>query len=98
MIYMKKQALFSLKKSYKKQPYILECLEQMLLRLGLQPICGLFYHNSLDRSIANSRVSHYYLLFLFFVEIPVGKVPHTTASDLGLHYLPVTFIGVSRLK
>ena len=70
----------------------------MLLRLMLQPICGLFYQNSFDRSIANSRVSPYYLLLLFFVEISVVKVSHTAASDLGLHYLPITFMGVSRLK
>ena len=30
-----------------------------------------FYHNSLDRSISNSRVSGYFLLLLCFIEILV---------------------------
>ena len=26
------------------------------------------------------------------------QMPHSAASDLGLHYLPITFLGVSRLQ
>ena len=67
---------------------------------------GLFYHNSLDRSISNSRVSGYFLLLLCFIEIPVfnasivdpDQTPRSAASDLGLHCLPFTLLGVSRLK
>ena len=32
---------------------------------------GLFYNKSLDRSISNSRVSGYFLLLLYFIEIPL---------------------------
>ena len=32
---------------------------------------GLLYHNTLDRSISNSRVSGQFLLLLYFIEIPV---------------------------
>ena len=64
---------------------------------------GLFYYNYLDRSIFNSRVSGLFLSLLYFIEIPVfnansadpDQMPHSTASDLGLHHLPNTHLGVS---
>ena len=67
---------------------------------------GLFYHNSLDWSISNSRVSGKFLLLLCFIEIPVfnansvdcDQSPHSVVSDLGLQCLPITLLGVSRLK
>ena len=67
---------------------------------------GFFYHNSLDRSIFNSRVSGYFLLLLCIIEIPVvnansvdpDQMPHSMASDQGLNCLPITILGLSRLK
>ena len=66
----------------------------------------LFYNNSLDQSISSSRVSGYFLLFLYFIEIPIIKAnivdpdqtPQSGASDLDLHCLPITLLRVSRLK
>ena len=66
---------------------------------------GLFYHNALNQSISNSRVSGKFLL-LCFIEIPVFNVnsvdpdqmPHSVTSDLGLHRLPITLFGVSPTK
>ena len=68
-------------------------------------LSGLFYCNSLDWSIANSRVSGQFLLIFCFIEISVlnansvnpDQMPHFVASDLGLHCLPVTLLGVSWL-
>ena len=65
-----------------------------------------FYHNSLNQSISKSWVSGYFLLLQCFIEIPVlnansvdtDQMPLFAASDLGLHYLPITFLEVSRLK
>ena len=56
---------------------------------------GLFYINSLDRSISMRRTSGYFLLFPCFIENPVfnangvdpDQTPHSAASDLGLHCL-----------
>ena len=67
---------------------------------------GLFYGNSLDRSISNRRVSGLFLLLLCFIEIPVfnansvdpDQTPRFAASDLGLHCLTITLLGISRLK
>ena len=67
---------------------------------------GLFYHYSLEHSISNSRVSVLFLSLLCFIEIPVfnansvdpDQMQHSVASDLGLHCLPITLLGVSRLK
>ena len=55
--------------------------------------------------IARCLVSLYFLL-LCFIRIPVfnansvdpDQIPHSVASDLGLHHLPNTLLGVSRLK
>ena len=62
---------------------------------------GLFYLNSLDWSISNSRVSGKFLLLLCFIEIPVvnansvdpDQMQHSAISDLSLHCLPITFWG-----
>ena len=62
---------------------------------------GLFYHNSLDLSISNSRVFGKFLLILCSIEIPVfndnsvdpDQMPHSVASDLDLHCLPITLLG-----
>ena len=62
---------------------------------------GIFYHNSLDWSIsklAGCLVSFYYYCF---IEIPVVNANNvdpeqmlcSVASDLGLHYLPITVLG-----
>ena len=69
---------------------------------------GLFYHNSLDQSISNCWVSGVlgFFLLLCFIEIPVFNAnsvdpdqrTYSVASDLGLHCLPFTLLGVSRLK
>ena len=56
-------------------------------------LSGLFDHNSLDRSISNSRVSDLFLLLLCFIEFAVynanildpDKLPLSAAYDLGLH-------------
>ena len=66
---------------------------------------GLFSQNSLDGSISSSRslVSFYYYK-VCFIEIPVlnanndvnvdpDQTPHSLASDLGLHCLPITHLG-----
>ena len=60
---------------------------------------GLFYHNYLDWSISNSRVSGEFVLRICFIEIPVlnvnsvkpDQMPYSVESDLGLHCLPSTF-------
>ena len=69
---------------------------------------GPIFHNSFDRSISNSSVSGYFIITCrCFIEIPPffnansvdpDQTLHSVASDLGLHYLPVTFLEVSRLK
>ena len=51
-------------------------------------------------------MSCWFLLVLCFIEIPIinansidpDHTPRFAASDLGLHCLPVTILGVSRLK
>ena len=64
---------------------------------------------SLNRSISNNRVSVFCLLLLLllcFIEILVinansvdpDQTPRSVASDLGLHSLPVTILGFTRLK
>ena len=65
---------------------------------------GLFYHNSLDQAISNSRVSGKFLLLLCFIITPVfnaksvdpDQTPHFAVSDLGLQCLPVTLLLVSQ--
>ena len=49
---------------------------------------------------------NFFLLLISFVEIPafnansvdLDQMPHSAAFDLGLHCLPITLLGVSRLK
>ena len=61
---------------------------------------GHFYHNSLDLSISNIRVSAWLLILPCFIEITVlnansvdpDLMPHFVASDLGLHCLSVTLL------
>ena len=54
---------------------------------------GLFYFNSSDRSISNSR--GVWLLFKFTISY---GILYTVASDLSLHCLPFTLLGISRLQ
>ena len=69
-------------------------------------LSGLFYHNTLDWSISNSRVSYKFILIACFIEIPVltansvdqVQMPHYAVSDLGPHCLPITLFGVSPTK
>ena len=63
---------------------------------------GVFF----DRFISSSRVSGEFLLLLCFIEISVVNTNSvdsvqtlcSAASDLDLHWLPSTLLGVSRLK
>ena len=66
----------------------------------------LFYHHkSLDRYISNTRV-WLLLLLLCFIEILLfnancvdpDQMLHSVAADLGLQFLSITLLGVSRLK
>ena len=62
---------------------------------------GLFYLNSLDESISSRKVVWLVFIVSIFVDISELKAnsidPHQTprsaASDLGLHCLPVPFMG-----
>ena len=65
--------------------------EKMYLNLFLSS--GLFYHNSLDWSVSNSRVSGWFLLYLCFKEIPV-----LNASNGDPNQMPIILLWVSRLK
>ena len=67
---------------------------------------GLYYQNSLDRSISYIRSVKLVLLLSCFVEITKfnansvdpDQTPHSAVSDLGLHYLPMSFLWDTRLK
>ena len=67
---------------------------------------GLFHLNSLDQSISGSRDSGQFLLLPCFIEMPVfttnsvdpDQMPRSTASDLGLHCLPMSLLGDTRHK
>ena len=76
-------------------------------------LSGLFFHNFLDQSISNSRVSaclHGLVRFIItmFIEIPVfnansvdlDQTSHSEASDLRLHCLSIILSGslTSRLN
>ena len=65
-------------------------------------LSGVFYLNSLDRSISSRRGVWLFLLLLCFIESPVfnansvdsDQMLHSAASDLGLHCLPMSlFMG-----
>ena len=66
----------------------------------------LFYLESLDRSVSSIRSVRLVYLLLCFIEISVfnanGVDPNQTsrfaASDLGLHYLPASFLWDARHK
>ena len=63
-------------------------------------LSGFFYHNSLDKSISNKKVSDWFLLLPCFTEIPIlnansvdpDQMPHSAASDLGLLFANVPFM------
>ena len=65
---------------------------------------GLFNHNSSDQCFQLQGV--WFLLLLYFIENPAFNVnsvdpdqmPHSAASDLGLHCLPVTLLGCLQAK
>ena len=60
---------------------------------------GLFYHNSSDRSVSNSRVSVLIEITVFNANsVDPDQMPRFAASDLCLHFLPIILLGVSRLK
>ena len=58
---------------------------------------GFFYHNSLRWSISNRKGVWLTFISPCFIEIPVfnansldpDQMPHSAASDLGLHCLPI---------
>ena len=64
---------------------------------------GLFYLNSLYQSISSLRGVWSVLIITMFIEMPVvnansvdpDQTPRSAASDLGLHCLSVTPLGVS---
>ena len=66
----------------------------------------LFYLNTLDRSISYIRVSGKFLLNSCFVEISElyansvdpDQTPHSAASDLSLHCLPMSLLSEARYK
>ena len=65
---------------------------------------GLFYLKSLDRAITNRRGVQ--LLLPCFIEMPIfnansvdpDQTPHSVASDLGLHCLPMSHFWDARHK
>ena len=70
---------------------------------------GLFYHNSLDWSVSNRRDTRLVLVLPRFIDILAlnensvhpDQTPHSAASDLGLHYLPMPLLwalGLNGLK
>ena len=67
---------------------------------------GLFYFNSLDRSISNIRGVWLVLLLSCFVDISEhnansvnhDQMPHSVVSDLGLHCLPMFFLWHTRCR
>ena len=60
---------------------------------------GLFYLSFLDRSISDRRGVVFVFIIKYFIEIPVfnansvdpDQKARSTASDLGLHYLQMSF-------
>ena len=66
----------------------------------------LFYLNSLDQSISGLRDVWSVLLLPSFSEMPVinansvdpDQMPHSAASDLGLHCLPMSHLWDARPK
>ena len=67
---------------------------------------GIFYLHSSDWSISIYGMSDKFLLLPCFIEIPVFNaqsvdpdlMPHSVASDLGLHCLPMFLLWDARLK
>ena len=69
-------------------------------------LSGLFYLNSLVRSISYLRGARLVFIIIIFVEIPELNensidpdwTLHSAASDLGLHCLPMSLLWDARLK
>ena len=67
---------------------------------------GIFYFHSSDWSISIYGMCGKFLLLPCFIEIPVfnaqnvdpDQMPHSVASDLGLHCLPMSLLWDARLK
>ena len=77
----------------------------LLVKVYLFLLSGLFYFNSLDRSISKSRVFWLvYITTMFYrnsthsVDPDQILVPHSAASDLRLHHLPIILLGSPQLK
>ena len=83
-----------------KNPFI-HSLKNIFPSAKINPFTssGLFYHNSLDQSFSS-------IITMFYRNIPVftanngdpDQTPCSAESDLGLHCLQITPLGVSRLK
>ena len=64
------------------------------------------YANSLDRSFSNRRVVWLVFIITKFIENPVfnansvepDQTPRSAASDLGLHYLPMSLLWDTKHK
>ena len=69
-------------------------------------LSGLIYLNSLDQSISSKRGVCLVFIITRFTDIPVlnannvdpDQMPHSAASDLGLHVLPVSLFWDARHK
>ena len=67
---------------------------------------GLLYHNSLNRSIPYIRDVWLVFIIIMFVEfselntngVDPDQTSHSVASDLGLHYLTMSFLWDARHK
>ena len=66
---------------------------------------GLFYHNSVGTVYFQKQGIWSVFIITMFIEISIYNAnsvdpdqTHSLASDLGLHYLPVTILGLSKLK
>ena len=57
----------------------------------INPFSGIFYLNSLDRSIC-------YILEFNANSVDSDQTPRSVASDLGLHCLPMSLLWDARLK
>ena len=85
-------------------PYKILCY--MLYPQNFNPYIsnGLFFQNSLEKSISSRRVSGQFLSIPCFLEISVfnanivdpDQTPHCVASDLGLHCLLMFLLGDTR--
>ena len=68
-------------------------------QISFYPICGLFHCYLLDESICHFRDIRSILCFysiLLANSVDPDQMPHNVASDLGLHFLFMTLLRVSR--